>query len=982
MISLNQVSKSYQDAANNVLALDHINLTLPETGMIFVVGRSGSGKSTLLHILGGTEKISEGEFLFRGKDLAKASQKELDHYRKTAVSFCFQSTNIFPDLTIEENIRFNEKRFSSKRIHDICVTLSLGDLEHRKASQLSGGQQQRVAIARALYRDTPILLCDEPTGALDSTTAKDVFSCLQQVSRTRLVVVVTHDEASALRFGDRLIRISDGHITEDRVLNGTSAESESSPIINKDETQKASWLDTKLMIRSVFRHPVRSIVAVLLLGCSLGILTPALSFTTRNGNSMLASSISSSSCNYLTYTKCMDAKLQQHQRKMYADDIAALSIQNTDAFPVYKQSNGILMLDKVTCNLCAYLPVTGTLDNSLNQLLLDDVSGLAAWNDSFPSAYGWEIAAGRAPTAINECMITQAEWEAFQQYGFREPNGQEWTKDSLKDTDSFLNSKPSVTLMWNDAKQETIITGILDTKFNRASYDSISSKSALQQGMQGYVMNCDVDFGPHHLIYVSPTYEQNVLSPESDYVSLANNPGMGDKFAFETAFGWISVPRFYRFGVYPETVVTFSSENDDGVILPLDGFSTFWNSASITLPSNTTAKKYADCLSLYCNFNELDDDPRYLTSDYLFASPTKNNVSNLSLLAAGNYVSKNGIPSGDYLQNFISFATNIYKELSDDSSTSIPDFSTLDETKTGYLKSLYTAYLASYQLEMTNGSYNSDQNGGYYDNEFGGPSGISLTRDLVTNIFASNTPSTKSVSFRAKPVGSESKEETFTSEIRGLSLNLTGVQEGVYFGDKTFDRLKLHYGNQGNIRFLLTKKPNQAAIKSALDGIDQSSGYYTIQNTLVWGYQYFAEYNEEQFLLISYITMAVLLLFSLTLLSLLGSFFTNERSYEMIMRRALGSSQRSVFLYLFLEILFLGVVSYLLSLLVSGLLVHFLNGAIVSASGLSLAIFAINGFGALVSLAIVLLVSLLVSFFPASRESKKNIASRLKQLGN
>ena len=79
MISLNQVSKSYQDAANNVLALDHINLTLPETGMIFVVGRSGSGKSTLLHILGGTEKISEGEFLFRGKDLAKASQKELDH---------------------------------------------------------------------------------------------------------------------------------------------------------------------------------------------------------------------------------------------------------------------------------------------------------------------------------------------------------------------------------------------------------------------------------------------------------------------------------------------------------------------------------------------------------------------------------------------------------------------------------------------------------------------------------------------------------------------------------------------------------------------------------------------------------------------------------------------------------------------------------------------------------------------------------------
>ena len=132
-----QVSKYFP--ASKTTALKNVSLALPDRGMVFVVGKSGSGKSTFLNLLGGLEKASEGQILFRGKDIESFSEKEWDRYRKEAVSFCFQKFNVFPNLTVEENIRFAEKRYSLKKIYAICKRVDLEGLEKRKVSTLSGG---------------------------------------------------------------------------------------------------------------------------------------------------------------------------------------------------------------------------------------------------------------------------------------------------------------------------------------------------------------------------------------------------------------------------------------------------------------------------------------------------------------------------------------------------------------------------------------------------------------------------------------------------------------------------------------------------------------------------------------------------------------------------------------------------------------------------------------------------------------------------
>ena len=197
-----------------VQALRGIDLDLFSGELIVLLGPSGSGKSTLLNILGGLDRASGGEVSYRGKDLVNASDRELTEYRRYYVGFVFQFYNLIPSLTARENVAVvTEIAQNPLKPEDALAMVGLSDRLDHFPSQLSGGQQQRIAIARAIAKNPSVLLCDEPTGALDSETGIVVLEALERVNQElgTTTALITHN-ADIAAMADRVIHLSDGHI--------------------------------------------------------------------------------------------------------------------------------------------------------------------------------------------------------------------------------------------------------------------------------------------------------------------------------------------------------------------------------------------------------------------------------------------------------------------------------------------------------------------------------------------------------------------------------------------------------------------------------------------------------------------------------------------------------------------------------------------------------------------------------------------------
>lgn len=202
-----------------VKALDGINLILPERGMVFILGKSGSGKSTLLNVLGGLDKYDDGEIIIKGVSSKDFTQQRFDSYRNTYVGFIFQEYNVLNEFNVGANIalalELQGKRATDEEINKILHEVDLDGYGSRKPNELSVGQLQRVAIARALVKNPEIIMADEPTGALDSNTGRQVLDTLKRLSETKLVVVVSHDREYAEQYADRIIELADGKIIND-----------------------------------------------------------------------------------------------------------------------------------------------------------------------------------------------------------------------------------------------------------------------------------------------------------------------------------------------------------------------------------------------------------------------------------------------------------------------------------------------------------------------------------------------------------------------------------------------------------------------------------------------------------------------------------------------------------------------------------------------------------------------------------------------
>ena len=274
MIEVKELKKVYQSKKHQTVALDGVSLTLPDSGMVFLLGKSGCGKTTFLNMLGAMDTFDGGDIIVEGRPLSALTDKERDAYRNTYVGFIFQEYNLIDDFDVEQNIAIAQElqrsEPDSEAISKLLASLDLEGLEKRKIDELSGGQRQRVAIARALIKNPRLLLCDEPTGALDSQSGENLMELLKDISRDRLVVVVTHDRDFAERYGDRIIELKDGKVVSDSApFEGKENKENLTLTFARLKTRRAATIGLKTAIKK----PLQLVTSVLLLTitvCMLG----------------------------------------------------------------------------------------------------------------------------------------------------------------------------------------------------------------------------------------------------------------------------------------------------------------------------------------------------------------------------------------------------------------------------------------------------------------------------------------------------------------------------------------------------------------------------------------------------------------------------------------------------------------------------------------------------------------------------------------
>ncbi len=220
IVTAKNLIKQYRKGRIFVPALNNVNITIKHGEYVSVVGKSGSGKSTLLNLIGGLDTPSSGDLFVRQKALHNLSRKELANYRRFTVGMIFQSFNLIPSRTAQDNITLAlmfggvPRKERKKRAAELLDMVGLTERIDHKPTELSGGEAQRVAIARALANDPEIILADEPTGNLDSSTSSEILEILLKLNRQKgkTIIMVSHDEEAAGKVSDRLIRLKDGMV--------------------------------------------------------------------------------------------------------------------------------------------------------------------------------------------------------------------------------------------------------------------------------------------------------------------------------------------------------------------------------------------------------------------------------------------------------------------------------------------------------------------------------------------------------------------------------------------------------------------------------------------------------------------------------------------------------------------------------------------------------------------------------------------------
>ena len=288
MLKLKNITKNYDSGDTSVQALKGINIEFRKSEFVSILGQSGCGKTTLLNIIGGLDRYTDGDLIINGKSTKQFKDKDWDAYRNYSVGFVFQSYNLIPHQTVLSNVELaltlsgvSKKERREKAIKAL-KDVGLGEQIHKKPNQLSGGQMQRVAIARALVNDPDIILADEPTGALDTKTSVQIMEILKEISKDKLIVMVTHNPEIAEKYSTRIVKILDGLITDDSMpFTEEDAKKEEGTKAKSGRTSMKFFTALKLSLNNLMTKKGRTILTSF--AGSIGIIGIALILAISTG---------------------------------------------------------------------------------------------------------------------------------------------------------------------------------------------------------------------------------------------------------------------------------------------------------------------------------------------------------------------------------------------------------------------------------------------------------------------------------------------------------------------------------------------------------------------------------------------------------------------------------------------------------------------------------------------------------------------------
>ena len=285
MLQIQHIYKEYKTGSLVQKALDDVSLNLRDNEFVAILGPSGSGKTTLLNIIGGLDHYDSGDLIIKGKSTKKFKEKDWDAYRNNSIGFIFQSYNLIGHISVLGNIELSmtlsgvSSKEKKKRAMDVLEKVGLKEHAHKKPNQLSGGQMQRVAIARALVNNPEIILADEPTGALDSTTSVQIMELIKDIAKDKLVIMVTHNPELAEKYATRIVEVKDGLVIND--TNNEKEQGNSQQEYKLKKTSMGFFTALKLSFTNIWTKKGRTLLTAF--ASSIGIIGIALILSLSNG---------------------------------------------------------------------------------------------------------------------------------------------------------------------------------------------------------------------------------------------------------------------------------------------------------------------------------------------------------------------------------------------------------------------------------------------------------------------------------------------------------------------------------------------------------------------------------------------------------------------------------------------------------------------------------------------------------------------------
>ena len=282
MLEIKKLSKCYLKKEFKEKALNNINLSFNKNEFVFILGPSGAGKSTLLNIIAGLDRKYDGKVIVNNMDLSKLKSNDMDYYRNNYIGFIFQNYNLINEFTVYENvylaISLTNRNNKKDKVISTLEKVGLKDKVNSYPNELSGGQKQRVAIARALVNEPSIILADEPTGALDSFMSTEIMNLIKNISKNKLVIIVSHNENLASKYANRTIKMFDGKIISDSSKNKNKSKKE---LFKLYKTKMSFAVKMKFSLKNIRKKLKRTILTVTAL--SVGLIGISLVLALSNG---------------------------------------------------------------------------------------------------------------------------------------------------------------------------------------------------------------------------------------------------------------------------------------------------------------------------------------------------------------------------------------------------------------------------------------------------------------------------------------------------------------------------------------------------------------------------------------------------------------------------------------------------------------------------------------------------------------------------